>query len=80
MQNSSQLETCANELVTAISTLSSYSRRAEVMQGPGSQPKSNPEDPREIEQARSCILSTIGRIRMLICEPTELLEHLTSQV
>lgn len=77
MDSLTQLETYANELVTAIKSLASHSRCTE---GSANWAGSNPEAHKGLPRAKECILSNITKIKMLVCEPSGFLEHIASQV
>jgi hypothetical protein len=74
-----QLESYTDELVTAIKTMTEYCRNIEV-------PTSFPhliiplEAPSEIHRARRTILANMSKVRTLLGEPADFLQHLASQV
>ncbi|KAJ5952328.1 uncharacterized protein N7479_010741 [Penicillium vulpinum] len=80
MDSLTELETYANELITAVKGLAGYSLSTEVSQSSASQPSSDPGAQKECHRAKACILSNIAKIKMLVSEPTGFLENLTTQM
>lgn len=74
----SQLETYIDDLSAAAKILADHGRDADVGLGPH---LSVPTDaPWEVHRARRNVLAILARLRILLVEPTDFIQHLASQV
>jgi hypothetical protein len=80
MRSLGQLEDCSNELITAINTLTTYHTNDHDPENIINNPLVDSEAPQEAQRARRTILSSIYKIKALLQEPIDLLEHLSCQV
>ncbi|GFF40018.1 hypothetical protein IFM58399_05780 [Aspergillus lentulus] len=76
MDDLAQLQSCSNELATAITSLASYAGGGNTQQAINNQ---SPFEPEEVQRAKGNILAVATKLRALICGPTDFLQHLASQ-
>ncbi|KAF4213588.1 hypothetical protein CNMCM5878_010274 [Aspergillus fumigatiaffinis] len=76
MDDLAQLQSCSNELATAITSLASYAGSGNTQQAINNQ---SPFEPEEVQRAKGNILAVATKLRTLICGPTDFLQHLASQ-
>lgn len=74
-----QLESYSDELATAVKSLAAYCRHLDVDRQEH-QALVDPDAPTEVHRARASILSNVAKVRTLLNGPTDLLQHLASQV
>ena len=79
MDSPTQLEAYTDELTTAVKSLASYCRNAEIHYSTP-QLLVPPEAPGEVHRARRTILANVVKLQTLLVEPADFLQHLAGQV
>lgn len=78
MDSATQLEAYTDELTTAVKSLASYCRNAEVHYSTP-QLLVPPEAPGEVHRARRTIVANVAKLQTLLVEPADFLQHLAGQ-